>query len=201
MVATLSRSSSNSQSCTHPLGPRPTSYASPFRRRAARRQPTCLCVPLAVSTRRGAWSVACGGGRYVPGTAGASLACFLPLGVLMGACASTLRSIDAEWVMDKRDWKEAKRREKASAAAEKTRGGGGESGSGSAGASTSPPPLSPVSPSSSSSGAHVPASADDVEASAYRPEMDEMRCLLWAHGGQDPLCPGPQVLTVLFLFA
>ena len=103
--------------------------------------------------------------------------------------------------MDKRDWKEAKRREKASAAAEKTRGGGGESGSGSAGASTSPPPLSPVSPSSSSSGAHVPASADDVEASAYRPEMDEMRCLLWAHGGQDPLCPGPQVLTVLFLFA
>ncbi|KAI9452278.1 Alpha/Beta hydrolase protein [Lactarius psammicola] len=96
------------------------------------------------------------------------------------------RGIDAEWIMDKRDWKEAKRREKAAAAAEKTQtqtrtGGVGESGSGSpgAGASTSPP----LSPSSSSSGAHVPASADDAEASAYRPEMDEMRCLLWAHGG------------------
>ncbi|KAH9165053.1 Alpha/Beta hydrolase protein [Lactarius sanguifluus] len=91
------------------------------------------------------------------------------------------RGIDAEWIMDKRDWKEATRREKAAAAAEKSQTR--ESGSPGAGASTTLSPLSPLS-SSSSSGAHAGVSTDDTEASAtYRPEMDEMRCLLWAHGG------------------
>jgi hypothetical protein len=92
----------------------------------------------------------------------------------MGACCR----IDAEWIMDKRDWKEAKRR---AAAIEKT-GGVSESGSGS-------PPLS---------GAHASASAVDAEAGTYRPEMDEMRCLLWAHGGQDNLCSGFPGLLYLF---
>ncbi|KAH8985536.1 alpha beta-hydrolase [Lactarius akahatsu] len=88
------------------------------------------------------------------------------------------RGIDAEWIMDKRDWKEARRREKAAAATEKSQTR--ESGSPGAGASTSLSPLS----SSSSSGAHARVSTNDTEASAaYRPEMDEMRCLLWAHGG------------------
>ncbi|KAH9020634.1 alpha beta-hydrolase [Lactarius pseudohatsudake] len=88
------------------------------------------------------------------------------------------RGIDAEWIMDKRDWKEARRREKAAAATEKSQTR--ESGSPAAGANTSLSPLS----SSSSSGAHARVSTNDTEASAaYRPEMDEMRCLLWAHGG------------------
>ncbi|KAH9165055.1 Alpha/Beta hydrolase protein [Lactarius sanguifluus] len=86
------------------------------------------------------------------------------------------RGIDAEWIMDKRDWKEARRREKAAAAAEKTE----TSGSPDACAGTCLSPLS----SPSSSGAHARVSTDDTEASgAYRPEMDEMRCFLWAHGG------------------
>ena len=83
--------------------------------------------------------------------------------------------------MDKRDWKEAKRREKAAASGEKTQTPG-ESASAS---------VSPQSPSSSSSSdAYAQASTDDPEANAYRPEMDEMRCLLWAHGGLDsyPFC-------------
>ncbi|KAI9441920.1 alpha beta-hydrolase [Lactarius indigo] len=93
------------------------------------------------------------------------------------------RGIDAEWIMDKRDWKEARRREKAAAMAERT-GSVGESGS----PGTSPPLLSPVSSPESSPppppGVHARVSTDDTEASgAYRPEMDEMRCLLWAHGG------------------
>lgn len=83
--------------------------------------------------------------------------------------------------MDKKDWKEAQRREKAAAAAEKTQPQRlGES------KRPSPQPLS------SSSGAGAQASTGDVEENAYPPEMDEMRCFLWAHGGRhpDPLCSG-----------
>ncbi|KAH9066003.1 Alpha/Beta hydrolase protein [Lactarius deliciosus] len=88
------------------------------------------------------------------------------------------RGIDAEWIMDKRDWKEARRREKAAAAAEGTQTS--ESPGACAAGSTCLSPLS----SPSSPGAHTRVSTDDSEATAaYRPEMDEMRCLLWAHGG------------------
>ncbi|KAF8258131.1 Alpha/Beta hydrolase protein [Lactarius quietus] len=73
--------------------------------------------------------------------------------------------IRAEWITDKSDWKEAKRLEKTQTL--------GESAS----------PQS-ASSSSSSSGAHAQAGADDPEENVYRPEMDEMRCLLWAHGGK-----------------
>ena len=76
--------------------------------------------------------------------------------------------------MDKRDWKEAKRREKAAAAGTKTQ---------TLGESTGAPSQSPLSP----SGANTQTSTEDPEANAYHPEMDEMRCLLWAHGGLDPL--------------
>ncbi|KAH9055379.1 hypothetical protein EDB87DRAFT_1333457 [Lactarius vividus] len=90
------------------------------------------------------------------------------------------RGIDAEWIMDKRDWKEAKRREKAAAAAE----GAQTSESPGAGVSTCFSPLSPLSSSPSSPDAHTRVGTDDTETTAvYRPEMDEMRCLLWAHGG------------------
>ena len=77
--------------------------------------------------------------------------------------------------MDKRDWKEAKRREKTVAAGAKTQTLGDS-------ASSSPQPHS------SSSGAHTQTGMEDPEANAYHPEMDEMRCLLRARGGLDP-CP------------
>ncbi|KAH8984794.1 Alpha/Beta hydrolase protein [Lactarius hatsudake] len=88
------------------------------------------------------------------------------------------RGVDAEWIMDKRDWKEARRREKAAAAAEGTQTS--ESPGAGAAGSTCLSPLSPL----SSPGEHTRVGTDDSEATAaYRPEMDEMRCLLWAHGG------------------
>ena len=92
--------------------------------------------------------------------------------------------------MDKRDWKEEKRREKAAAAGEKTQTFG-ESGSGSSF------PQSPSSP----PGADAQASTGDVEANAYPPEMDEMRCLLWAHGGQDPSGSGSPGCLQLYSFS
>jgi hypothetical protein len=169
-----SRSSSNSRNCTRRRAPHPTSCGLPFRSHAAQRPRACSYVPSVVRTRRVAWSVVSAGGRYVPGTAGTSFFLYLLVGTLMGACASVYR-LDAEWVMDKRDWKEAQRREKAAATGEKIPTPG-ESAS-----------ASPQSPSSSpSSGANTQASTDDPGTNAYPPEMDEMRCLLWAHGGLDP---------------
>ncbi|KAH8985534.1 Alpha/Beta hydrolase protein [Lactarius akahatsu] len=88
------------------------------------------------------------------------------------------RGIDAEWIMDKRDWKEARRREKAAAAAEGTQTSESP-GAGATGSTCLSPLSSPSSPD-----AHTRVGTDDSEATAaYRPEMDEMRCLLWAHGG------------------
>ena len=98
------------------------------------------------------------------------------------------RRIEAEWIMDKRDWKETKRRKKA----EKTQTLR-ESGNG----SPSPQPLS------SSSCVHGQASVGDTEGNTHCPEMGELRCFLWAHGGRDPrpLCPGsPGCLQFVFIF-
>ncbi|KAN0137723.1 hypothetical protein V8E53_004479 [Lactarius tabidus] len=78
-----------------------------------------------------------------------------------------LSNLEVLWVMDKRDWKEAKRRENAATAGEKIPTPGKS-------LSTS---LSPQSPSSSSLGANTQASADDPETNAYPPEIDEMWCL------------------------
>ena len=95
--------------------------------------------------------------------------------------------------MDKRDWKEAKRREKAAAAAAEKSQAFGESGSGSG----SSFPQSTSSP----SGADAQASTGDMEVNAYPPEMDEMRCLLWAHGGQDPSVSGSLGCLQLYSFS
>jgi hypothetical protein len=56
-------------------------------------------------------------------------------------------SIDAEWIMEKKHWRQSVRQERT-----------GSSPTGSRG-------------------------VDTDDANAYLPEMDEMRCLLWAHGG------------------
>jgi hypothetical protein len=75
-------------------------------------------------------------------------------------------SIDAEWLMEKKDWRQSMRKESAAAT----------DPAGSSNATSTADPTGGSSP----TGAGVDG-ADD--ANTYQPEMDEMRCLLWAHGG------------------
>ncbi|KAL4079158.1 hypothetical protein J3A83DRAFT_4086567 [Scleroderma citrinum] len=70
--------------------------------------------------------------------------------------------IDGEWMTARKDWQEAKKRHKASQWKKN--------------ASTASPPLS------SDSAAGVQPSASDMS-NSYHQEMDEMRCILYAHGG------------------
>ncbi|KAH9856007.1 alpha/beta-hydrolase [Lenzites betulinus] len=67
-----------------------------------------------------------------------------------------LKGIDAEWIVAKKDWQEAKRRQKARDAS--TDGG---------------------TPSLDAAAAQQPQEMPET----YQPEMDEMRCILYAHGG------------------
>jgi hypothetical protein len=85
------------------------------------------------------------------------------------------RSIDAEWIMEKKDWRQSVRQERAAAA---TPAGGANTRLRSGGSSSD----GPTSSSSPTSDHGVRANGTD-DANAYQPEMDEMRCLLWAHGG------------------
>ena len=78
-------------------------------------------------------------------------------------------SIDAEWVMEKKHWRESVRQERAATPAR--RGGTRSSGN--------PSDI----PGSSSTGDRGMGTDGTDDANAYLPEMDEMRCLLWAHGG------------------
>ena len=74
--------------------------------------------------------------------------------------------------MEKKDWQESVRQEKASSVAaggeSKTRIGSGDSSY----------------PSRWSRPGDDVISADDANASEYAPKIDETKCLLWAHGGQ-----------------
>ena len=63
------------------------------------------------------------------------------------------RRIDGEWIVAKKDWQEVKKRQK-------TKGSSGMS--------------------MSMDNASPPGSGPQAE---YKPEMDEMRCILYAHGG------------------
>ncbi|OSC99852.1 alpha/beta-hydrolase [Trametes coccinea BRFM310] len=70
-----------------------------------------------------------------------------------------VKGVDAEWIVAKKDWQEAKRRQKARQA------------------STS-------SPAPDAGGPSLDAGNTSQEMPAtYQPEMDEMRCILYAHGG------------------
>jgi len=77
-------------------------------------------------------------------------------------------SIDAEWIMEKKHWRQSVRQERA-AVLTPPRSEGTRS-------SRNPSDI----PRSSPTG-DLGIGTDDVN--AYLPEMDEMRCLLWAHGG------------------
>jgi len=86
---------------------------------------------------------------------------------------TTDRRVDAEWIMEKKDWRQQQqqksvRQERTVASPE---GGGCRSPTDSSGSS----PLG---------GHDLGGDGNDyVAANAYLPEVDEMRCLLWAHGG------------------
>jgi hypothetical protein len=89
----------------------------------------------------------------------------------MGDNAADCR-VDAEWIMEKKDWRqqqqESVRQERTTTSAV-----GGGSGSPTDGSSSSP---------LGDYGLGVDGK-DYVAANAYLHDMDEMRCLLWAHGG------------------
>jgi len=76
-------------------------------------------------------------------------------------------SIDAEWIMEKKDWRQSIRQER-------------DAGATQAGSSNT---TSAARPANISSPQGTGADGADDDTNAYRPEMDEMRCLLWAHGG------------------
>ncbi|KAI9062340.1 alpha/beta-hydrolase [Trametes sanguinea] len=70
-----------------------------------------------------------------------------------------VKGVDAEWIVAKKDWQEAKKRQKARQA-------------------------STGSPSPDAGGPSLDAGNTSQEMPAtYQPEMDEMRCILYAHGG------------------
>ncbi|TFY61715.1 hypothetical protein EVJ58_g4334 [Rhodofomes roseus] len=67
-----------------------------------------------------------------------------------------VRGVDAEWITMKKDWQEAKKRSKAQRKGTRSR---------------SRPPVSGET------------HADEDKPATYEPEMDKMRCILYAHGG------------------
>ena len=74
-------------------------------------------------------------------------------------------SIDAEWIMEKKDWRQSMRRERDAATPARN----------SDTTSAANPANSSLSTGNRETG------ADDTN--TYQPGMDEMTCLLWAHGG------------------
>lgn len=73
--------------------------------------------------------------------------------------------VDAEWITARKDWQEAKRKYKAQQRKESKEMSTGEAGT------ASVPETPPVE------------GKDDESEAGYSPDMDEMRCVLWSHGG------------------
>lgn len=99
-----------------------------------------------------------------------------------------MRGLDAEWISAKKDWQDEKRRAK-----EQTRRKHPTEGLGLRDSSMEDITFSPVQESEGEqshepapASAPAPASSDDEpsrDSGSYQPEMDEMRCVLYAHGG------------------
>jgi hypothetical protein len=81
--------------------------------------------------------------------------------------------VDAEWIMEKKDWRQQQRHR--SVRQEKTAASAAGGDGGSPAASSGPPPLGDYGLGGDGK--------DYVGANAYLHEMDDMRRLLWAHGG------------------
>lgn len=102
--------------------------------------------------------------------------------------------LDAEWISAKKDWQDAERRAK-----EQTRRKRPVGGLGLGESSLEDIPFSSVQESEGEEShrhapapAPAPASSDDEpsrDSCSYQPEMDEMRCILYAHGGMDSSLP------------
>jgi hypothetical protein len=98
-----------------------------------------------------------------------------PLADICSSQVRGLRGVDAQWIMVKKDWEEAKRRRK-----EQER-------------QQAKTPKSPKSPPS-------PVLTESDPEPEYTSDMDDMRCMLYMHGGMssncglvhhiDPLCQG-----------
>lgn len=82
-------------------------------------------------------------------------------------------SVDAEWIMEKKD---LRRQQQHKSARQEMTAASPVDGS--------PTDSSGLSPLGGHTGHGLGGGAmDNMTANAYRPEMDEMKCLLWAHGG------------------
>ena len=143
------------------------SCGCPYRFHPAQRQRACsLMCSGAKWKRRGSWE-ACGGGRYVLTTKGAFWSWIV---VLWFRRVNRGHSIDAEWIMEKKDWRQSTRQGRDAAGAP-------------AGSSNTTSAASPANGTSPSRNQGTSADGADDDTDAYQPEMDEVRCLLWAHGG------------------
>jgi hypothetical protein len=116
----------------------------------------------------------CDGGRCAQGgTKGAfSSSAFVSCGRSVGD-NTTDRRVDAEWIMEKKDWRQQQQQN--SVHQERTAAPPAGGGCGNPTDSSGSSPL----------GDHDLGGdgKNYVAANAYLHEMDEMRCLLWAHGG------------------
>lgn len=94
-----------------------------------------------------------------------------------------MRRVDSEWIAAKKDWQEAKKRYKMQ---EKVRSSVGGDSRKSSSRADSPQP-----------------GVQEDTVPCYQPEMDEMRCILYTHGGENSpyICgPGRGVNTPLTSF-
>jgi hypothetical protein len=103
--------------------------------------------------------------------------------------------LDAEWISAKKDWQDERRRAKEQSCPISTRRKQPIEGLGLRYASSEEAELSP-SPVSEGEGQHSQAAAPNVREPArnsdtYQPEMDEMRCILYSHGGMNLLLTLP----------
>jgi hypothetical protein len=79
------------------------------------------------------------------------------------------RSVDAQWIVAKKDWREAKRRYKEQERKD-SKGPGEQNGH--------------ETPNGGDhAGDHAGSDHDDTESGSYQQDMDEMRCILYSHGG------------------
>lgn len=76
------------------------------------------------------------------------------------------RSVDSQWIVAKKDWKEAKKRSKEQEKRNDSKTRDDLHGTG-----------------NSSSNDYIGRESDDREPDTYHQDMDEMRCILYCHGG------------------
>lgn len=123
----------------------------------------------------------------------------VPFSLIRSCCLThTLHRLDAEWISAKKDWQDAKRRAKERKSSGTVFRQHTEEG---------PEPRDPIlddiilelplngeadHPSEGSNGKEQ--SRDSAD---YQPELDEMRCILYAHGGMVPLIPRRLLVDVI----